>query len=206
MSERYRALDLFCGAGGASMGLYRAGFDVTGVDWNNQPRYPFKFRLANALYYPLEGFDFIWASPICQPFSLFDMQMFFPHPPYPEEAIQLFSRTWARLEESGVLFVMENVRAAQRFVGRSVNHCGPFHMWGNAVPAIFPRHLYTLKKGIRFRRDASGKRILEGQRAFGSKSPRRKEFAATMAMIPVELGEFIGKQAIEYLRRKAEAA
>ena len=31
-SDRPRALDLFCGAGGASMGLHRAGFDVTGID------------------------------------------------------------------------------------------------------------------------------------------------------------------------------
>ena len=29
---RPKLLDLFCGAGGASTGYHRAGFDVTGVD------------------------------------------------------------------------------------------------------------------------------------------------------------------------------
>ena len=67
-----RALDLFCGGGGAARGLIAAGFDVVGIDIKNHRKsYPGLFIQGDALNPPvrLEDFDFIWASPPCQRFS-----------------------------------------------------------------------------------------------------------------------------------------
>lgn len=65
-----RALDLFCGAGGATKGLQRAGFHVTGVDLVCSLRYcGDAFIQADALEVDLAGYDFIWASPVCKRYS-----------------------------------------------------------------------------------------------------------------------------------------
>jgi DNA (cytosine-5)-methyltransferase 1 len=100
-----RLLDLFCGAGGAAVGYHRAGFDVVGVDIKPQPRYPFEFHQADAMTYPLEGFDAIHASPPCQAYSLAFRHMANPQP-------MLIDAIRERLEGAGVPWIIENVVGA----------------------------------------------------------------------------------------------
>lgn len=104
---KLKALDLFCKAGGASMGLHQAGFEVTGVDIEPQPRYPFKFIQGDALTFPLEGYDFIWASPRCQKFSTMTMR-WGRSDQHPDQITPIRER----LQSSGVPFTIENVPGA----------------------------------------------------------------------------------------------
>lgn len=110
MSDRPRLLDLFCGAGGAGMGYYRAGFDATGVDIQPQPRYPFTFIQADALdYLAAHGheYDAIHASPPCQRYSDLAYRNGNAHE-YPD----LIAPTRELLQASGLPHVIENVEGA----------------------------------------------------------------------------------------------
>lgn len=100
-----RALDLFCGAGGATRGLQRAGFHVTGVDINPQPRYCGNtFHQADALTYPLDGFHFIWASPPCQAYSALKSCT--------NQHAKLIGPVRRRLRAASIPYAIENVPGA----------------------------------------------------------------------------------------------
>lgn len=114
----YRLLDLFCGAGGASMGYYQAGFEVVGVDINPQPSYPFKFYQADALTFPLDGFDVIHASPPCQHFTMMLNHGLTDRDKHPD----LVDPIRQRLQSTGKPYIIENVVGAP--VQRSVVLCG----------------------------------------------------------------------------------
>mgnify|MGYP003404335115 FL=1 len=102
-----RLLDLFCCAGGAAMGYHRAGFDVVGVDIKPQPHYPFEFHRADAMTFPIEGFDAVHASPPCQDHSALKATM-----PESHGTGWMLAATVARLQASGLPWVVENVEGA----------------------------------------------------------------------------------------------
>jgi DNA (cytosine-5)-methyltransferase 1 len=106
-----RLLDLFCGAGGASAGYYEAGFLITGVDVEPQPNYPemgCEFIQADALDFPLDGFDAIHASPPCQAFTAYRRRGNGVGEGYPN----LIAEVRERLQATGLPYVIENVAGA----------------------------------------------------------------------------------------------
>ncbi len=90
------------------MGYHRAGFEVVGVDINPQPNYPFEFHQADAMAFPLDGFDVIHASPPCQRYS----RMASARPGLAATYPDLVAPTRQRMIDSGILFVIENVPGA----------------------------------------------------------------------------------------------
>jgi len=128
------------------------------------------------------------------------MKHFHPNPPYPELGIRLFNHTRQLCEASGLPYVMENVRPAQQFVGRAVHHCGPFYLWGNAVPPLVAQ---GVKKGIRmYRNPLTGKRDnTEINRRSWSTSKARQDDHAILGTIPAELANCVADYAERLLEQ-----
>jgi DNA (cytosine-5)-methyltransferase 1 len=118
--SRPKLLDLFCGAGGAAMGYSRAGFEVTGIDIEPMPNYPFKFVRMDALEYVAEhgkAFNVIHASPPCQGYSVMAHAT-------GREAPRLIPATREALRATGRPYVIENVELAHREMRNYVTLCG----------------------------------------------------------------------------------
>ena len=128
------------------MGYHRAGFDVTGVDINAQPHYPssesMRFIQADAMTFPLEGYDAYHASPPCQRHSRQSNCRPGLAGTYPDfiEAIR------ARLEATGKPYVIENVPGAPlrdpiKLCGWTFNRETYRHRhFESNVPIVEPEH------------------------------------------------------------------
>jgi DNA (cytosine-5)-methyltransferase 1 len=114
-------LDLFCGGGGSAWGYHLAGFDVVGVDLEPQPHYPFRFIKADALTFPLDGFDLVHGSPVCKSYSACAVLNDREHP----RQIGVLRR---RLRSSGIPYVIENVEGAPLV--------GPVTLCGTMFPGM----------------------------------------------------------------------
>jgi hypothetical protein len=102
--------------------------------------------------------------------------------------------------------IVENVRGAQKWVGRSRGHYGSYHLWGD-VPALMPAaygfkgipHKPTghwtnpIEKGIKQPGPGGAAYFDRGASKFGSKSSSRKAASAMIAKIPFPLARHIAR-------------
>lgn len=112
----YKLLDCCCKAGGASVGYHNAGFEVTGVDIEPQPHYPYKFIQADVLELLkdksfTDQFDVIVASPPCQCYTKLkylsgDVKK------WEENHVNLVPQVRELLKATGKPYVIENVPGA----------------------------------------------------------------------------------------------
>jgi len=200
------------------MGYHRAGFDVVGVDVNPQPNFPFEFHQADAMTYPLEGFDAIHASPPCQAFTTMSNRhrgkggKADDHP-------ELIGQIRERLEATGRPWVIENVVGARREMRDTITLHGGMFGLGVHRPRLFESNvLLMLTAGpavvdpIGVYGDHHDGRLLF-KRADGSEQHAARSLsAARVAMgidwmewrelaesIPPAFTQFIGEQLIAHL-------
>lgn len=226
-APKLKALDLFCKAGGATKGLQRAGFHVTGVDIEPQPRYcGDAFFQADAMTFPLDGYDFIWASPPCQGYTVLR------HAKGAKgDAPKLIKPVRTRLWPFFCPWVIENVAEARQELINPVTLCGS--MFGlNAQGCQLRRHRlfetnFPLPKlhcaheaptiGVygghaRKRAAAHGGRGTKdvwvgGHKAAASEALGIKWMilAELSEAIPPAYSEYIGKAAIQYINARKVA-
>jgi DNA (cytosine-5)-methyltransferase 1 len=134
-----KLLDLFCGAGGAAYGYMLAGFHVTGIDINPQPRYRGDdFVQADALEYVAahgHEFDVIHASPPCQRYSVQTAMRYRDNHP------DLIAPTRELLRAAGKPYVIENVENARALLINPIKLCGSMfglNLWRHRYFEMWP--------------------------------------------------------------------
>jgi hypothetical protein len=181
------AIDLYCGRGGWTDGLLAAGFEVIGFDVMQFSEYAGQLVLQEVTTVcgaQIRVASLIVASPPCTEFSRFGKPCWFDVKslPWPELSVSLVNAARRIAFEADVPLVLENVRDAQRFIGRAAAHVGSFYLWGD-LPALLP---FKLIKGCKHTHSQRG----ENHRcACGVPSVRA---ASKRAVIPFELAKYIG--------------
>lgn len=207
-------LDAYCGAGGASMGYHRAGFEVIGVDIRRQPNYPFHFVQADAIEFLSELISIgpaamqyvaIHASPPCQFASKAKVIWDNIHP-------DLLFPTRELLKTSGLPYVIENVKGAPlrdpvvlegQMFGLNTHRPRLFETnWPLSVPTLRLAPGPMAKMGRPIRPGESVQVIGHfsdvnaGREAMGIDWMSRDELSEA---IPPAYTEFIGQQLLEHL-------
>lgn len=192
-----RLLDLFCGRWGWSRAFAARGWRCWGIDLtDNRDQMPEDCEFCCEDVFNIDvafirafKFDFIVASSPCEEFACFGMPHFRPNPRHPFRGLKLFNHTRDLCESSGVPYVMENVRAAQQFVGNAAGHAGSFYLWGNAVPPLLPKvHKAKWRANVHHGRSAPGNFAAE-------LNLPKQERKALLATIPPELANCVADYA-----------
>ena len=115
------------------------GFDVVGFDVEMLP-YPGQLVLQDVR--TLYGSQFrqarvIVASPPCEEFSRHDQPWTKRRNPPPPD-LSIVQACFRIAAEAGVPLVLENVRGAQKWIGRATMRYGSRYFWGDGLPALFP--------------------------------------------------------------------
>jgi len=196
------AIDLFCGVGGWTAGLLAEGWDVVGFDIERHEyggeRYPAQLVLQDVL--TLHGAQFrdarlIVASPPCQAYSYRAMpwKRAKELPPPNNTLFEACFRIQREACEAAgrhIPLVVENVRGAQKWVGRARWNYGPYFFWGS-VPALMPDG-HGVRKGTGAGRAWFYQNGGNGRSA-SSKSAERKEWTAKISKIPIEISTWIAR-------------